>query len=97
MALQETSWKLPQRNSVRLANIYRAHQLWQYWHPSYCHPDTDMRLTAFDQSSSCRLTRNHHGSTMPTPIKFAKEGGRQPCVKENFAKTRAVCYPHPRA
>ena len=73
----KVSWvKLKRRIRVLLGNIYRLHAFWDI-----CHPGTPMRFLSVDQKPSWFNNAGHTGT-------FARRGGSQPSVRENFQHTR---------
>jgi hypothetical protein len=68
--------KVKRRIRVFLGNIYRLHAFWDI-----CHPGTEMRWMSVDQKPSWFNTAGHTGT-------FARRGGSQPSVRENFKHTR---------
>ena len=84
----KVSWrKIRHRVAVHLKNLFRLRAFWQA-----CHPGSAMRFLSVDQKPSWFNNAGHTGT-------FAKKGGSQPSVRENFAHTRQryVHYPHQRA
>ena len=76
MKLKVPWTKVKRRVRVLLSNIYRLRAFWEL-----CHPGVPMRFISLDQKPSWF---NNAGLTGT----FAKKGGSQPSVRENFAKTR---------
>ena len=76
MKLQVPWVKVKRRIRVLLGNIFRLRALWEL-----CHPGIPMRFISADQKPSYYNNAGHTGT-------FAKKGGSQPRVRENFAKTR---------
>jgi len=68
--------KVKRRIHVLLGNIYRLRAFWEL-----CHPGVAMRFLSLDQKPSWFNNAGHTGT-------FAKKGGSQPSVRENFNKTR---------
>ena len=68
--------KVRRRVKVHLCNLFRLRAFWQL-----CHPDTPMRFLSVDQKPSWFNNAGHTGT-------YAKKGGSQPSVRENFAHTR---------
>ncbi len=68
--------KVKRRIHVLLGNIYRLRAFWEL-----CHPGVVMRFLSLDQKPSWFNRAGHTGT-------FAKKGGSQPSVRENFNKTR---------
>ena len=68
--------KVKRRIRVFLGNIYRLHAFWEI-----CHPGTPMRFLSVDQKPSWFNNAGHTGT-------FARRGGSQPSVRENFQHTR---------
>jgi hypothetical protein len=73
----KVSWrKVKRRIFVFLGNIFRLRAFWEI-----CHPGTTMRFLSVDQKPSWFNNAGHTGT-------FARSGGSQPSVRENFAHTR---------
>ena len=76
MKLKVPWTKVKRRIRVFLGNIYRLRAFWEI-----CHPETEMRFLSLDQKPSWFNNAGHTGT-------FARRGGSQPSVRENFAQTR---------
>ena len=76
MKLQVPWIKVKRRVAVLLGNIFRLRKFWEL-----CHPGVPMRFLSVDQKPSWWNNAGHTGT-------FAKKGGSQPRVRENFQKTR---------
>ena len=73
----KVSWtKVKRRIRVYLGNIFRFRAFWEI-----CHPGTPMRFMSIDQKPAWFNNAGHTGT-------FARKGGSQPSVRENFAQTR---------
>ena len=68
--------KVKRRIRVLLGNIFRLRAFWEL-----CHPGIPPRFISLDQKPSWFNNAGNTGT-------FAKKGGSQPSVRENFAKTR---------
>lgn len=68
--------KVKKRIRVFLGNIFRLRAFWDH-----CHPGVEMRFLSLDQKPSWFNNAGHTGT-------FAKSGGSQPSVRENFNATR---------
>ena len=76
MKLQVPWSKVRRRIRCLLGNIYRLRAFWEL-----CHPGTEMRWISLDQKPSWFNNAGHTGT-------FAKKGGSQPNVREDFNGTR---------
>ena len=73
----KVSWKkIRHRVKVHLTNLFRLRAFWDL-----CHPDKPMRFLSVDQKPSWFNNAGHTGT-------YAKKGGAQPTVRENFNATR---------
>ena len=73
----KVAWaKVRKRVLCFLSNLFRLQAFWEI-----CHPGTPMRFISIDQKPSWFNNAGHTGT-------FAKKGGSQPSVRENFAATR---------
>jgi len=73
----KVSWKkIRKRISVFLCNVYRLRAFWEI-----CHPGVPMRFISLDQKPSWFNNAGHTGT-------YAKKGGSQPSVREDFNATR---------
>ena len=76
MKLKVPWQKVKKRIRVFLGNIFRLRAFWEL-----CHPVTPMRFLSLDQKPSWFNNAGHCGT-------YAKKGGCQPTVREDFNQTR---------